>query len=190
MVTRSLTVIILALGLGISARADMKFAPREAEYAVEGIRFKQLAFSDGGSNEITYQQPPDWGYSGNVTKLTLHPKNNTQAEGTISTVSLSQPGAFDEKSTKDLVGKALAAVPADSTDVALVSQEMNPVRIGGKETFLVIVSYTFYGAHYKRSMMFLNRGNEQIVFQFVSRASDFEDLQRTFLASQFTWQNL
>ncbi len=64
------------------------------------------------------------------------------------------------------------------------------MKIGGKETFLVLVSYVSYGTQYERSMMFMNRGNEQIIFQFVSRASDFKDLQRAFLASQFTWQNL
>jgi hypothetical protein len=81
-------------------------------------------------------------------------------------------------------------VPNGSTGVNMVSQEKNPVKIGGKETFLVIISYIFYGERYERSLMFMNRGAEQIRFQFVSRAVDFQDLQRAFLASQFTWQNL
>jgi hypothetical protein len=38
--------------------------------------------------------------------------------------------------------------------------------------------------------MFLNRGNEQLRFQFVSRAADFKDLQVAFQASQLTWRNL
>lgn len=190
MVARPLTVAILALSFAISAHADIQFAPRESEYTVEGMKFKQLAFSDGSGKEITYQQPPGWIYSGTGAKLTLHPSNSAQAEGTITKAALSQSVAFDESNTKELVKRALSAVPADSSNVTLVSQEMNPVKIGGKETFLVIVSYIFYGAQCERSMMFMNRGNEQIIFQFVSRASDFKDLQRAFLASQFTWQNL
>jgi hypothetical protein len=71
-----------------------------------------------------------------------------------------------------------------------VSQEKNPLLIGRKETFLVIVSYTLYGDNYQRSMMFLNRGNEQVRFQFVSRAVDFKDLQAAFQGSHFTWRNL
>ena len=82
------------------------------------------------------------------------------------------------------------AFRSGSTNVTLVSQEMNPVKIGGKETFLVIVSYIFYGEQYERSMMFMNRGSEQIRFQLASRAADFKDLQRAFLASHFTWYNL
>ena len=97
---------------------------------------------------------------------------------------------FDEKSRKKLTEEALGGVPSGSTNVTLVSQEMNPVKIGGKETFLVIVSYVFYGEQYARSMMFLNRGSEQIRFQLASRAADFEDLQRAFLASHFSWNNL
>jgi hypothetical protein len=44
--------------------------------------------------------------------------------------------------------------------------------------------------NYQRSMMFLNRGNEQVRFQFVSRAADFKDLQAAFQGSHFTWRNL
>ncbi|MDQ2659748.1 MAG: hypothetical protein M3Y03_04940, partial [Verrucomicrobiota bacterium] len=59
-----------------------------------------------------------------------------------------------------------------------------------KETFLVIVSYQLRGKNYKRSLMFLNRDNEQVRFEFVSRATDFNELQRAFLGSMFSWQNL
>ena len=52
---------------------------------------------------------------------------------------------FDEESRRKLTEEALGGVPDGSTNVTLVSQEMNPVKIGGKETFLVIVSYIFYG---------------------------------------------
>jgi hypothetical protein len=189
MVTRSIVFVLSLLLLG-SARADVQFAPKESSYDVEGIRFQQLAFSDGSGKEITYQQPTGWNYSGSSAKLTLHPPNKGQAEGTITKVALPKPGPFDDESLKELVKQALASVPNDSTDVNIVSQEKNPVKIGGKETFLVIVAYIFYGERYERSMMFMNRGAEQIRFQFVSRAVDFQDLQRAFLASQFSWQNL
>lgn len=190
MVTRSLIITVFSVLLALSSRADIEFTPRESEYDMDGMKLKQIAFSDGSGKEITYQQPPGWNYSGNGAKLTMHPANKAQAEGTITTVTLPQPGVFDEETTKKLTEEALASVPKDSTSVTLVSQEKNPVLIARKETFLVTVSYTAYGENYERSLMFLNRGNEQLRFQFVSRAADFKDLQRAFLASQFTWQNL
>ena len=189
MVTRSI-VFALSLLLIASARCDLQFAPKESSYDLEGIQFHQLSFSDGSGKEITYQHPFGWNYSGSSAKLTLHPPNKGQAEGTITKVALPKPGVFDDESVKELVKQVLASVPNGSTDVNMVSQENNPVKIGGKETFLVIISYVFYGERYERSMMFMNRGAEQIRFQFVSRAVDFQDLQRAFLASQFTWQNL
>ena len=154
------------------------------------LNIHHLVFSDGSGEEITYQQPDGWQYSGDESKLTLYPQKKTQATGTITKVVLRQPAIFDEQSRKKLTEEALGGVPGGSTNITLVSQEMNPVKIGGKETFLVIVSYVFYGEQYARSMMFLNRGSEQIRFQLASRAADFEDLQRAFLASHFTWNNL
>ena len=124
------------------------------------------------------------------SKLTLFPQKKTQARGAITKVRLAKPGTFDEESRRKLIEETLGGVPDGSTIVTLVSQEMNPVKIGGKETFLVIASYTFYNEQYERSVMFMNRGSEQIRFQFASRAADFKDLQRAFLGSHFTWYNL
>ena len=190
MVSRSLTLAFLGLILVVSVRADLNLSPKLVGFDGDGAKFHRLVFSDGSGKEITYQQPDGWQYSGDASKLTLYPQNKTQATGTITKVVLGQPGAFDEESRKRLTEETLLGVPGGSTNVTLVSQEMNPVKIGGKEAFLVIVSYTFYGEEYERSVMFMNRGSEQIHFQFASRAADFKDLQRAFLASHFTWYNL
>ena len=190
MVSRSLTVLFLSLILLVGARAELNLSPKLADFDGEGMTFHHLVFSDGSGSEITYRPPDGWQYSGSATKLTLHPPNKAQAEGTITTVPLSHPGAFDEETMGQLVKQALAEVPQAGTDLTLVSQEKNPVKIGGKETFLVVISYMFYGERFERSSMFMNRDSEQIRFQFVSRAADFNDLQRAFLGSQCTWYNL
>jgi hypothetical protein len=190
MVSRSLTHAFLGLILVVSARADLNLSPKLASFDADGATLHHLVFSDGNGKEITYQQPDGWQYSGDASKLTLFPQKKTQATGAITKVPLGKPGAFDEESRRKLTEETLGGVPDGSTNVTLVSQEMNPVKIGGKETFLVIVSYTFYGEQYERSVMFMNRGSEQIRFQLASRAADFKDLQRAFLGSQFTWSNL
>jgi hypothetical protein len=173
-----------------SARADLHLAPKISEVWADGAKIKFLAFSDESGKDITYSPPTGWEYSGSTSRFTLHPPKKAQAEGTISRVSLNQPAVFDDETMKKLATEALASVPAGSTNVTLVSQEKNPLLIGRKETFLVIVSYAVYGDTYQRSMMFLNRGNEQVRFQFVSRAADFKGLQAAFQRSHFTWQNL
>ena len=184
--------LILALGGSLSiapARAELDLTPKLSEYELDGVKFKQLAFSDG-SKIVTYAPPRGWDYSGSATQSTLRPPGKSQAEATIKKVALSQPASFDEGTAKRLVQEAIASVPPSSTDIQLVSQEKNPLMIERKETFLVTLSYNLHGAAYNRSILFLNRGREQIQFQLSCRRADFRELQAAFLDSQHSWQNL
>jgi hypothetical protein len=186
----SLTLILIGALFIATARADLQLTPKTSESWVDGAKITFLAFSDGSGKEVTYGPPTGWEYSGSSTRFTLRPPSKPQAEGTIARINLSHPAVFDDETMKKLTAEVLASVPGGSTNVTLVSQEKNPLLIARKETFLVIVSCTFYGENYQRSMMFLNRGNEQVRFQFVSRAADFKALQAAFQGSHFTWQNL
>jgi hypothetical protein len=172
-----------------SAHAELDLTPKPSQYELDGVTFKQLAFSDG-SKIVTYTPPRGWDYSGNASQLTLQPSGKNQAEAKISKVTLSQPASFDEQTVKKLVQEVTAAVPNGTTNVQLVSQEKNPLMVERKETFLVIISYNLYGGAYNRSILFLNRGKEQIRFQLTSRQADFKELQKAFLGSQYSWQNL
>ena len=82
---------------------------------------------------------------------------------------------------KKLTDEIVASAPPGRTDVTVVSQEKNPLMIERKETYLVVIAYKFYGGNYKRSVMFLNRGKEQLRFEFVSLERDFPELERAFL---------
>lgn len=186
---RSITLALSGAFLIASARAELLLTPKVAEYKADGATLTHLEFSDEGKT-ITYQSPRGWDYSGNSTQLTLRPPNEAQAEATITRIPLSQPGAFDEESLKKLVSDAVTQVPKGSDNISVVSQEKNPLTIQRKETFLITLSYTFYGQKYGRSILFLNRGNEQIRSQLTCHQADFEGLHAAFLRSQFTWQNL
>jgi hypothetical protein len=91
---------------------------------------------------------------------------------------------------KNLLAEAIASVPEDSVEITVTSQEVNPLHIGGKGTFLVTLSYTLHALEYCRSILFLNRADDQIRLQLTSPSADFQDLQRAFMASQYSWQNL
>ena len=186
---RPLILVLIGSLLVASARADFDLTPKLSEYELDGVKLKQLAFSDG--NEIvTYAPPRGWVYSGSVAQLVLQPPSKSQAEAKITKVALLQPASFNEETIKKLVQEVMASVPNGSTEIQLVSQEKNPLKIERKETFLVTLSYNFYGAAYNRSILFLNRGAEQIQFQLVCRKADFRELQAAFLDSQHSWQNL
>jgi hypothetical protein len=186
---RSLGRALLASLLIASVRGDLQLIPKVDEYELDGAKMKQLAFADGGQ-KVTYQSPRTWNYSGSATQLTLHPPNKTQAEATITRLSFSEPGKFDDESLKKLVAEAVALVPKGSANVTVVSQDKNPLHINGKETFLVILTYGFYGETFGRSILFVNRGKEQIRSQLTCRQSDFKELHQAFLGSQYSWQNL
>jgi hypothetical protein len=186
----SLRLLLLGALFAAPVRADLQLSPKPSESWVDGAKIKFLVFSDGSGKDVTYGPPTGWEYSGSSGMLKLHPPKKPQAEGTIARIALSHPGVFDDETMNALAAEVLASVPEGSTNVMLVSQEKNPLLIAGKETFLVIVSYVFYGETYQRSMMFLNRGNEQVRFQLVSHAVDFKDLQAAFQRSQSTWHNL
>jgi len=186
---RALTLVIGSALLIASARAELQLTPKVVEYKADGATLKHLEFSDAGKT-VTYQSPRGWEYSGSGNQLTLRPPSKTQVEATITRVPLSQPGSFDDESVKKLVSEAVLLVPNGSEKVSVVSQEKNPLLIQGKETFLIKLSYTFFGQKYCRSILFLNRGNEQIRSQLTCREADFDSLQSAFFRSQFSWQNL
>ena len=186
----AVTLVLIGALFVASVRADLQLTPKISEYELDGAKFKHLVFSNDGGKDITYSPPRGWDYSGSATQLTLRPPNKPQAEATISRVPLPEPGKFDDESLKKIVAEAVALAPKGSENVTVISQEKNPLLINRKETFLVVLGYNLFGQAYNRSVLFLNRGNEQIRFQLVCRQADFKDLQKAFLGSQYTWQNL
>ena len=171
------------------AKSELVLTPTVDEYVLDGTKLKQLAFFDGGQ-KVTYQSPRGWDYSGSATQLTLRPPNKPQAEATIARVSRSDQPQFDDETLKKLVAEAIALAPKGITNVVVASQEEAPLRIGSRETFLLVLSYSLFGNNYNRSILFINRGAEQIRCQLTCRSADFKDLQKVFLGSQYSWRNL
>jgi hypothetical protein len=187
---RSVIVALSSFLLAHFAGATLALTPSIDEYVLDGAKLKQLAFDDGGK-KVTYQSPRGWDYSGTATQLTLHPTGKAQAEATISTVSRPDQTQFDDDTIKKLVAEATVLVPRGSTNVVVDSQEKDPLRIGRRQSFLLVMSYSHLGQTYNRSILFVNRdGGEQIRCQLTCRAADFKDLQKTFMSSQYSWRNL
>ena len=86
------------------------------------------------------------------------------AEAIITVSKVSRPEGFEETTIKRLCDETLASLPRGATNT-IVSQQLNPLLIERKETFLVVISYDYYSTRYAKSIMFLNRQNEQIRFE-------------------------
>ncbi len=169
--------------------AALELTPTIDEFMLDGVKIQQLAFRDG-EKKITYQPPRQWDYRGSGDRLVLHPPGKTQAEAVIVRLTIAKPVGFDAEGAKKLVDETTAGLPAGSTNVTVAAPEKNPVNINRKETFLVTIKYQFGGEKYERSILFVNREGEQLRFQLTCREADFEQLNRAFFASHFTWQNL
>lgn len=172
-----------------AARAELHFTFQTSEYEVEGVKGRQLVFADAGK-QITYAPPRGWQYFGDPERLRLLPPSGQPGEALVSRIRLEVPQTFDDLTTKRLTDEAIAGLPGGSQRASVVSQQKNPLQIEGKETFLVIVHFDLYGTPQSRSVMFLNRGAEQIRFQLTCPQENFAKLQKQFLSSHFSWQNL
>ena len=179
-------VLLCTAGL---AYADLDLTPRLQTYELEGVQMRQLVFNDG-EQQVTYSPPRNWEYSGGGNRFVLRPKTETAAEAEITTTKTQSPASFNQASVKRLTDEVLSSVPENATNVELVSQQVNPLLIDRKETLLVIIRYNYYSQSYQRSVMFLNRKNEQIRFQLTSYRDSFEKLQKSFESSHYSWQNL
>jgi hypothetical protein len=186
---RQLTLLFLGTFFIAGARAELLLTPKVVRYEADGVKSELLAFADNAKT-VTYRPPHGWGYSGEAARLTLRPPQTTQAEATVTKSSLKKRTPLDEETIRTLVTEALRSAPAGSTDVTITSQEKNALFIGGKETFRITLSYTFYGEIFARYLVFLNRESEQIRFQLVCRVADSKKLQQEFQASLCNWRNL
>jgi hypothetical protein len=181
-----LGIVILLAG---SAYAGLELTPQSEEYELEGVKLHQLVFNDGG-HRVTYAPPRKWTYSGGGNRFVLRPASESNAEAVITVSNLSRPETFDAATIKRLSDDVLASIPPGSTNVSVVSQQLNPILIGGKPTFQIVISYNSYGQAYTRSVMFLDRQNDQVRFQLTASQNVFREAQKAFERSHYSWQNL
>lgn len=190
MVSRTVKITLSIFFAIASVRADLRLVPEVAEYELDGVKMRRMVFFDG-LERVTYTPPAGWKYSRTEKDLfVLHPAEGARAEATITRTNLAQPGKLDDETIKGLTDEVLLSAPSGAKNVGIVSQEKNPVIIERKETFLVTIKYDYYGEAQERSVMFVNRKKEQLRFQLTSPRANFAELQKAFLASHFSWQNL
>ncbi|HEX4665761.1 MAG TPA: hypothetical protein VH207_04100 [Chthoniobacterales bacterium] len=170
--------------------ADLDLSPRADSYELEGVSMPQLSFYTGTNKDATYQPPSDWSYSGGHDHLDLQPEGINQAMARISKWPAEPALAFDSEGLVQLRQRIIALLPQDSVEVEVRSEEMNPLQIDGKQTYLVELSYTCYGERYACYCLVLDRKPKPICFRLTCRESDYEALRPAFHRSLFTWQNL
>jgi len=173
-----------------TALGDLNLSPRREEFTLDGVKMWHLAFETGLNQKATYQPPDGWLYSGGTNQLTLQPPGKNQIQVAITKTPLKAPASLDEKTRKKLAEEALASVPKGSEQQKIESEQANPLRISGKDTYLVQLTYTFYGEKFSRYCLFLNNKTYQLRFQLTCRESDYKELSKAFQKSLYTWQHI
>jgi hypothetical protein len=171
------------------ARAELQLVPEFYEYDLDGARVRAVAFADG-MRRVVYTPPRGWTYSGSAAEFTMRPPGIQRGEASISRHPAQSGQNFDEENIKHLTKETMASMPNDARNITLLSVDRDPVTIGGKETLLLVFEYDLRGEKISRSILYLNRGPEQLRFQLVCPKTNFPALQQAFIGSQFSWQNL
>ena len=130
-------VVIALLLLGVNARAELHFNFQLQESDLDGVKLRELVFSDAGKR-VTYEPPRGWQYFGDENALRLMPPPGHTGEGLVTRIKLAQPEKFDDVTMKRLANEVLILAPPGAKQVRLVLMEKNPLLIENKETFLVI----------------------------------------------------
>lgn len=185
-----MTRILVAAALAASmtaASAALDFTPTVTQREQAGITFQVLNFKENGRT-ITYEQPRGWTPAAGGGRIRFTPPGLNQAFAEIDQVPLPAPQNFEEAAIKALREKALASVPADSQNVTLVSEELNPVVINKNHTYEVVISYQAFGQEFMSGIIYMNLPDTQVRFRTVARKPDFENVHPVFRASLFSWQ--
>ena len=180
-------LLLVALAASQSVHAGVDFTPTTSQRVLAGITFQQLNFRENGLR-VTYEQPRGWSYSGGGSRIRFTPPDLTQAHGEIDQTPLRTPQAFDEPTKKALQEQTLAAIPADSQNVEIVSDESDPVLVNNNHTYEVTVAYTAFGQEFMMSIVYLNLKDTQLRFRTLARKSDFEKVHAAFRGSICSWQ--
>lgn len=185
-----LGVSALWLAARPAAEAELNLSPRLDPYDQEGIKMSQLAFETGATLKATYQPPADWKYAGNKDSLDLLPGNAEQAKATVTKWPPSPEISLEAEGRKALTDRLAALIPEGSEQVKVQSEALNPLQVDGKQTYLVELSYIYYGTKFACYSLLLDRKPEPLCFRLICREADYEKLKEAFQRSLYTWQNL
>ena len=183
---RRTLLLLLATSLSrFVTAAPIDFTPASGTRELEGMVFSRVIFHVDG-RPITYEPPKDWGYRGEANQFVVTPPNGAQAQGKFEQSKLEAPQVFDAAALEELRRFVLSSMPADAQDAKIVSEEANPVRINGKDSYEIIATYTYFGQRQEVGVIFASYGDMQLRCRFVAHQADFEPLYRAFRASLFT----
>jgi hypothetical protein len=133
--------------------------------------------------------PPRWQFRSGPGRLELIPPIQF-ASGSIEALPLNAPQPpWDEEALKALVQQVVKDAPASSQNVEVAAEQQNTVVLDGRiPSFEVVLSYRALGQSFKRSTLFINLPDTQLVCRFTAPESEFDALSESFRRTINSWE--
>ena len=175
-------ILYLALCFSLHAMAQTHFQYHPSVLGDDGAEAAFVTFK-AENREIRYVPPADWGISDGH----FRPGGEITADVWIDTSPLPAPVQWNEEHIQQIRDWVLTGfIPKQSRNITIVSEELNPLKIGGLATFEITVSYDFFGLDRQTSILFVNRGKTDFRFICAARKQNFEALHSSFRGSLFS----
>ncbi len=169
--------------------ATVDFTPVPKETKLEGATIHLVQFrptsAAPGTRSLEYQPP--WPIAGTPDKATMRiPLRDAVASMQRVTLPVALD-AIDEGVFKQWMGKRLG----DGVDAFKIENiAKNPVKLNGKPTVEVTMTYGYFGRNVRHSILLCERheGDKRdlISFEIQSAPADFQQLHRTFQSSLYS----
>jgi hypothetical protein len=184
MLFRSALLYVLLSGPGLlsETRAAVDLSPIPSDAKFDGATAKYVSFQ-AGNTRIDYNSP--WPISGQGSRAQLAVPY-AGANANIARYVTNTPVAFaNDQALTEFLKQFL---PTGAENPQFESLIRNPVRISGKESAELIVTYALSGRRIQLSTLVAQRepGNELFVFQVSGGSADFKKVHRAFQSSLYS----
>lgn len=181
--------LVVALVCAFSAAgAEINLTPDYSFRELEGCKFPQLVFRDGGK-KITYEAPKEWRTAPQDPRtLSLLPPGKDMVSAKIKFIAIPGPLVLDEAQLKHFKDTASQLLPQESKIIGEPTVTPNPLVLDDHATCEMEIQFVLHAQRLRMSVLFVDLGGAQLRFSLISRARDFEELHKVFQESWYSWQ--
>lgn len=185
---RIFVIVAVLVGGTNSTRGEINLTPHYSVRELEGCKFPQLEFRDGGKT-ITYEPPAGWQAMGRDSQtLALLPPGKEMVSAKIKFIPATGTLTLDEAQLQRFKDTANQLVPQESRIMADPTITPNPVVLNGHPTCEIQIYFVLHSRRLRMSVLFVDLGDCQLRFSLISLPGDFDELHQAFQASWYSWQ--
>lgn len=171
-----------------TTQAEIDLTPERSVRELEGCKFPQLEFRDGGT-KITYEAPKGWDYiSRDRHTLALVPPNKDMVSAKIKFIATPGTLVLDEAQLTHLKNTASSLLPPESRIMKEPTITPNPLVLNARPSCEIDILFVLHSQRLRMSVLFVDLGDSQLRFSLIARPGDFEALHKAFQESWYTWQ--